>query len=624
MFKIAFIYSAYPDIAEAAEEIIKRTGWHIEFATAVFDRAVKLAKEYEKKGFDLIISRGVSGSLIKQALNIPVILIEISTFDILYSIYEARQHGSKIGFFQFKDYRGWDFDSIKQILGIDKLHIYYYQSELELKDQIERAVTDDIDVIVATGSYVRELIRPYGKNTVTVLSTKESIYTAFKQAEDILHIRNQDQMFLQYQSALLSGAFVGYILLNANNEILHADEGAYSLLKLEQPHNNKPSFPPRFINDVVDSEIVEINGRSLLVRSKKLPDQNNGICRAVYLSYPEQQELVSYKRQKEINDGQAAKYGFSDIVGKSRAIIAAINDAQAYAKYDANILISGESGTGKEVFAHSIHSSSARKRGPFVAINCATLPHSLLESELFGYEEGAFTGAKRGGSRGIFEIADRGTIFLDEISQILLSDQAQLLRVLQEKRIRRIGGKKTIPVDVRVIAATNVDLMQKVNSGQFRLDLYYRLNILNLHLPPLRERKDDIPLLIDHFMKKQDLYFTIPELLMAKFISYSWPGNIRELANIVEKFAILSQNDENVFRIIEDLYSEFGVLSETDSPGSNSITIRTGTLKRMELEIIKQLYEKHGKDRMKLASMLGIGRTNLWMKLNEIYKKGTK
>jgi transcriptional regulator with PAS, ATPase and Fis domain len=622
MYKIAFVHSAFPDIAEAAQEAARRTGWQIEYAAAVFDEAVRLAKEYEQSGFDLIISRGVSGSLIKQALHIPVILIEITAFDILHSLFEVRQQARRIGFFQYSGQKIWDFDSIRRILRMaeDELCIYYYQTEEDLKAQIEKASHDHLDAVLATGSYVTGLIRPYGIQATMATSTKESVASAIKQAEDILVIRQRDRLLLQQQNALLDGVFAGCLLLNHEDAVIYANEGALGLLGLKRGDHRSPVTLPKCITDVSSNATVAINGRHLLVRSRVLADPDQRFSRAIYLSPPEVQKSVVERAKPVSLDGHGTRYSFADIMGKSRAITAAINKARAYAAYDANILITGESGTGKEMFAQSIHSESARRDGPFVAINCATLPHSLLQSELFGYEEGAFTGAKRGGSHGLFECAHQGTLFLDEVSEINTDDQAQLLRVLEEKSIRRVGGKKTLPVDVRIIAATNADILRKVKGGEFRSDLYFRLSVLNLRLPPLRERTDDIPLLIYHFLDKQGLRASIPELLMRKFVDYGWPGNIRELANLVEKFAILSQHESDLFHLMEEVHSELAAFAENTPAPDNSLTITVDTLRRMELEIIKCLYERPGMNRVRLAAMLDISRTHLWKKLNEIYR----
>ncbi len=245
------------------------------------------------------------------------------------------------------------------------------------------------------------------------------------------------------------------------------------------------------------------------------------------------QRLEGEIRREMYAKGQIAKFSFNDIVGKSSSIERTIKYAKGFAVCDDTILIEGESGTGKELFAQAIHNGSRRYEHPFVAVNCASLPDNLLESELFGYVEGAFTGAKKGGKLGLFEVAHKGTIFLDEIGDISQLLQARLLRVLQEKQIRRIGDDRVIPVDVRVIAATNRKLSDLVANEQFRHDLYYRLNVLKLLLPPLRERLQDIPDLARYLLKNwsKDLeYCKKLELDRAFKIlqAYSWPGNIRE------------------------------------------------------------------------------------------------
>lgn len=228
-----------------------------------------------------------------------------------------------------------------------------------------------------------------------------------------------------------------------------------------------------------------------------------------------------------------------------------IEKAAKIAKTNSAILIIGESGTGKELLAQSIHNASNRKNAPFIAINCAALSETLLESELFGYEEGAFTGARKGGKKGLFEMADRGTIFLDEIGDAPLSIQTKLLRVLQEKEIMRISGEKVIPVDVRVIAATNKDLLDLIEKSSFRKDLYYRLNVLPLSVPPLRERKDDIVILLKLFLKKyavrENIRMPKPDNDIINILKkYPWPGNIRELENLAEYVTIISSASENL------------------------------------------------------------------------------
>ncbi|MEW6549929.1 MAG: sigma 54-interacting transcriptional regulator, partial [Spirochaetota bacterium] len=253
-------------------------------------------------------------------------------------------------------------------------------------------------------------------------------------------------------------------------------------------------------------------------------------------------------RQALSKKGLVAHYNFSDIIFKSHAMRTAIGDAFKYSQVDASVFIVGETGTGKELFAQSIHNASKRSAQPFVAVNCAALPEQLLESELFGYTEGAFSGAAKGGRMGLFELAHKGTIFLDEIGEMPLSLQAKLLRVLEEKEVRRIGGDTVVPVDVRVVSATNIDMREEVRKGNFRKDLYYRINLLNLRIPALRERPEDIELLFSHFLMRFALRNGIPAPCVdpeaiAALKEYPWHGNVRELRNLCERLVILGESE---------------------------------------------------------------------------------
>ncbi|TYP51326.1 sigma 54-interacting transcriptional regulator [Thermosediminibacter litoriperuensis] len=301
-------------------------------------------------------------------------------------------------------------------------------------------------------------------------------------------------------------------------------------------------------------------------------------------------------------DGLTAVYEFEDIVGESRAIKKAKETAKKIASCDSTVLIYGESGTGKELFAQAIHNASRRRDGPFVPVNFAALPSNLLESELFGYEEGAFTGAKKGGKPGLFEKAGGGTIFLDEIGDAPPDFQVRLLRVLQDKRIIRVGGLKVIPVDVRVIAATNKDLWKKVKEGSFRQDLYYRLSVLPLLIPPLRERKEDILILLGFYLKRYtgaritNVYDFFEEDTLDYLLSYGWPGNVRELVNLVEY--LVSVKDETARIAIEDLPSNMisGMLSAASDLSENE-------KREIIIWIMKKIRENNGIGRRALAEM---------------------
>ncbi|WMJ82172.1 sigma 54-interacting transcriptional regulator [Clostridium sp. MB40-C1] len=321
--------------------------------------------------------------------------------------------------------------------------------------------------------------------------------------------------------------------------------------------------------------------------------------------------------RNEIAKINKAKYDLNSIVGNSPAIQECKNQVKKMVKVNSNVIIYGESGVGKELFAHSIHNESDRRYKPFVSVNCSAIPENLMESELFGYEEGAFTGAKKGGNIGKFELANGGSIFLDEIGEMPMYLQAKLLRVLQEKEVQRVGGKKTIQIDARVISATNKDLKIMVEKGKFREDLYYRLNVLSLEVPPLRKRKSDINLLVRNFVsefyKETGLYRQLNDEVIKILSKYEWPGNIRELKNIVEKICV-SADDVNVS--IKDIPSDI----INDFIKKESINNNTG-LKNIMMEIekeliIKALIETKGNKR-KAADKLEIPRSSLYRKLEE-------
>lgn len=340
-------------------------------------------------------------------------------------------------------------------------------------------------------------------------------------------------------------------------------------------------------------------------------------------------ELTAKKNKMlldEVKKFQYAKYNFSDIVGQSDVFLKVISQAEHIASSSSTVLIYGETGTGKELFAQSIHNASERRNKPFVAINCGALPHSLIESSLFGYEEGAFTGAKKGGSPGAFEQADQGTIFLDEISEMELSLQTKILRVLQEREITRIGGKKPIRINVRVISSTNKDLSKLIMENKFRSDLYFRLNVLQIKVPSLRERLEDIPLLVHHFIRKHNgllgkyVKAVSPDVLNL-LRDYNWPGNVRELQNYVEyavnmiskeESVILPQHLPSIFRQNSDIIEEGNSFADLDGELNLDTLLMKAEKKAIEKALALVKYKR--KD---AAQMLGISTITLWRKMQQ-------
>lgn len=397
----------------------------------------------------------------------------------------------------------------------------------------------------------------------------------------------------------------------------------------------KEAVPQSKIPEVLNSgeaqfgDIWEINGKKVAVsrlpiyKGNKLigvlgkslfKDEYSLIHKFMQKVRALENELTYYR--EELDRQRGARYTIDEIIGESSCMNRLKEKVKKVAATSSTVLITGESGTGKELIAHAIHNASPRRNRPFVRVNCASIPEELLESELFGYEEGSFTGARKGGKPGKFEIARGGTIFLDEVGDMNTSMQAKLLRVLQEKEVERLGGDKPVPVDVRVIAATNKDLETMVCNHQFRADLYYRLNVVLLQIPPLRERKEDIPLLISYLLRKLARRLGAPEKEISAeaaqlFKRYDWPGNVREMENILEQAINLSSRDVLTPADFPALIKRLSGHS-TDKPLHLS-----AALERAEIEAIQNALQHTGDNKKEAARLLGIHRSVLYRKLKK-------
>jgi PAS domain S-box-containing protein len=356
--------------------------------------------------------------------------------------------------------------------------------------------------------------------------------------------------------------------------------------------------------------VIENKGRSISGSSAMLRDDEGGVIGAVAVFREHKHQVASHSLP-----AHASSYTFDDIVGTSPAILALKEWARMAAASPFTVLISGETGTGKELFAQAIHDASPRGDQPFIAINCAALPETLIESELFGYEDGSFTGARKGGRAGKFQIADGGTIFLDEIGDMSLEVQMKLLRVIQERKVSRIGSARESDVDVRIIAATHKDLRAEAERGAFRFDLYYRLNVLEIRIPPLRERIEDIPALVSHLTQRIALRFNrkpipVSNDFLEKAKLHSWPGNIRELENAIERAVIRAGEDHILTAKLLDFPSKL-------LPRTEPVNADFGSLKETEHTVIEQTLLSCKGNVRRAAHKLGIGRNTLYRKMKE-------
>lgn len=409
--------------------------------------------------------------------------------------------------------------------------------------------------------------------------------------------------FLQVKREEVIGKHVRDVIENTRMDVV-IKTGVSEIAEVQEINGNKmiATRIPVFVKE----NVVGAVGRVLFRDINEL--------NALYMKISKiEKELNLYKDEfKKVN---SAKYSLDSIISESKSMYKIKELTKRAAKTNSNVLILGESGTGKELFAHAIHSISRRSNAPFIKVNCGAIPYELLESELFGYEEGSFTGAKKGGKIGKFKAADGGTIFLDEIGDLPMNMQVKLLRVLQDKEIEKIGSNSSEKVDVRIITATNRDLEEMVSEGKFRLDLYYRLNVLTIKVPPLRERKDDIPILSEHLIQKISRRENIrvdriSDSALEYLKRYNWPGNVRELENILER-AINFLDEETVIKP-EHLPSKITGIMRKKKIRSLKLT-----LEEVERQaIIDSLIFSNG-NKTKAASILDISRTSLYEKIDK-------
>ena len=553
-------------LAEKAEMLIKQENYqNIDVVVAASGRqeTVKCAQTLAAAGAEIIITRKGTRRIVEEVTNLKVVSLNNSLSDYLWMLKERGLHTpGLIAFFSY-DPMSSDILQMCEMLEVQTKN-YIFKSFADCRGCVERALKDGA-VFSVGGAWTDPWAKRLGLPHVIAENSVETILNALESATQLRRVQVEEaekQCLFKTQSemyqAVLDFTHDAILAIDENGRIQVLNPPAERIMgcraadSVGQPV--EAVLPNTLLPDVLESgekqldQIMQIH--QTLCNTNRIPILVDGQRRGVVATFQDVKQLQNSEqkiRLKLHEKGLVAKYAFNDILGDSPAIRSTIQIARSYAASRASVLILGETGTGKELFAQSIHNASDRRDGPFVAINCAAVSNSLLESELFGYEAGSFTGASRGGREGVFELAHGGTLFLDEIGEIPRETQVELLRVLQEKEIRRVGGSRVIPVDVRIIAATNKDLLQETVEGRFREDLYYRLDVLDLKLPPLRERGDDVKILglhlfrqlpggKDPIMQSQFLY------LLEQVGPYQWYGNIRELQNFVERANILMRN----------------------------------------------------------------------------------
>lgn len=631
------IFSPYHEFTQLALAAAEEIGVPVHIQEALLGEVVEVARRWEREGvIEVVVARGMAANMImRQNLKIPVAIVNITNIDMVEAIYNACQMRSGAIAVVDNAYRQpkIDFEMIKRILGKDFV-VLLYRNDIEINQKLQEALQLGVETVVGIGVPIVEMASKMGFKTVLVRCNKESLKEALKQACNMVQVRRNDHKERLKLTTVLNNVRDGILVFDENGTISLCNPAAEKSLHVKATaviDRNVTEFSPeeairRIYGEGVEttSELVNANGVLLVVNRNRMHVAGLETGTVVTFQAADRIRKIEEGIRKELNNkGLVAKFNFTDIVGKSAAIRRAVDEARKYARSEGAVLITGESGTGKELFAHSIHNESRRREGPFVAVNCATLPETLLESELFGYEEGAFTGAKKGGKLGLFELAHGGTIFLDEVGEISIHLQARLLRVLQEREIMHIGGDRLIPIDVRVIAATNRDLREAVDEGKFRQDLFYRLNVLNLKVPPLRERLEDVPELFAFFINKSSeiLRTVAPDLspeVLKELKAYDWPGNVRELQNFVERYLALGEIDPASAATLRSLLAGLSHNIQPKATGNQcEITVKLASFDEMERQILLKAESLFPDGKSELARILGVSRTTLWKKLKK-------
>jgi len=640
MFKIVFIAPG-DELAKMGKEVLTEINEDIDIKIGVLEAAVEIAKSYDKKSVYTIVSRGGTAAAMKSAgILAPIVEIPITEREFVIAIRRARKASKKenpiIGYIGFENM----ISMLKIIMDIIDVNLKIY--ELTTKDDIEEKVlqakNDGIDVIIG-GIYTIECAATHNIKGVFLSTTKDSLILAFKRAKEINYARMLEQKKSNELKVILNSAFEAIIGIDDTGIISVFNSAAEVFFKVKSSNAIGKNvtevlniFDEKLLNNVlIDGErifgkIIKINNDSVIYNFTPIL-VNNQIVAAI-ISFQEIHQIERYEteiRKALYLKGNCAQYTFADIKGVSTQIKKVKKIAETFSKLNSIILIIGETGTGKELFAQSIHNSSLRNEGPFVAVNCGALSPSLLESELFGYVDGAFTGAKKGGRKGLFEIAHNGTIFLDEISEMSMHGQTMLLRVIQEKQIRRVGDDSIIPVNVRIIVATNKPLLKLVAEKKFREDLFYRLNILSISIPPLRERNQDIEYLLKHFIdvysKKFYKYVELTEEAIQEVKNFSWYGNVRELEGFCERLVAISfQKSLDKNFILEQLHNQNCLLNEINTINiveDKNTEFNENTFENDPAKKIIQLLQKYNSNKYKVADDLGISRTTLWRRIKQ-------
>lgn len=598
-----------------------------------FEEAITHIHAMGEDEVDVIVSAGANGTYIRNHADIPTVLVNVTGSDLLHAVSKARLMAPEIGVVA----HGHILPELLQLKAAFDLDLpcSTYVTNEDAESAVLTLCRQGVTVIVGPGS-VTTIAEQYGMAGV-LLYSDVSIRHAFRTAIDMARTRRAELRKRAFIDGILRNLRDGILALDADDKIQSINAAMFDVLGARQqklvglaPAQVFPNVPWHTLlgegGRVSDIEhLITIGAKSYLAHSRPLMDPSGATGRLITFTETSQlQRMERSVRSANTPRQLRARYVLDDLIHDSPALQRVKEYATQYAQSDATVLITGESGTGKELVAQGVHNASHRSNYPFVAVNCGGLNESLLESELFGYEDGTFTGARRGGKIGLIEAAHHGTLFLDEIGEMPVALQTRLLRVIQERQIVRVGAIEPTPVDIRVIAATHRDLRQDVAAGHFREDLFYRLNILRLALPPLRARPEDIWPTLQRILQELLGPVEAPRCLTRMILpsrdallAYRWPGNVRELRNVAMRIAAHFPAPIAARPVrppdIRDIVPEIFTADEMPAPVAISRSRRSPS----SGEIVAALHESGG-SRELASQRLGISRSTLWRRLRAL------
>lgn len=662
------VISAHPDAEKVYGGFAEEFQCELIFAVGFWTQSREIGvRMQEKHQVNALITVGIpmeiffdkEGQPKEPRITIPVYPILATNYDILNALSRARSMGKRPGFaeVQFSG-GGCDMERIRELLGFPvEYHMLPHDSQEGVEKAVRAIIRNGIDVMVTTGGFTYHYGLAMGFPTLLVMPEPMSFRATLGHVRAAFVTGRAEAERSMWLSSVFDSSREGILVLDEKGRIVIVNRFARRMLSI--PFGTK--LEGRRVDSLPGAEaaarsllamkgtvdVLRFAGQEYILQKERLYHGADALGHLFRISLAKGFQKVELDARRKLNErGFVARCTFSDIQGSGQLFTELKHQAASYAQSKSNVVIYGESGCGKELFAQSIHNASLCADGPFVAVNCIVLTENLLESELFGYEEGAFTGAKKGGKQGLFEMAHKGTLFLDEIGDMPLNLQGKLLRVLQERVVRPVGGSRYIPVDVRCIFATNKNLKEEVQAGRFRSDLYYRINVLTLHIPPLRRHMEDIgeiaEALLGQLAAESGASVRLSAAAAGLLGNYRWPGNVRELRNFLERaFFLNACTEEGIERLMRELEEEGTETAENEAlaggisvkqtkPGGalalpdgqsdrgRTVTLALDTIHNMELALIRKLYVDYRGDLRRVGMTLGLSSSSVYRKIKEI------